>query len=242
MSSWLYDYENDKNHYSIANQLKLIELSTKWYNAKSEKERNSLELMMRSIKINEKDDFRNFSEDALNALFGGGILTEVIFRAGNFSEEELMDTVSNYEGEKEKYVYACLGLSKKASPGNVRVFRVEGSINERISIGRNGEVVIQSEKNTLFVNFGDEKRAEEFLAKRLSQGINDAKIKSFEVSESFLNKIKSEAVLESEASKFPNRPILVDITKAENQFGLRPEQIKGLKNEIIKNSGKIIKP
>lgn len=71
--------------------------------------------------------------------------------------------------------------------------------------------------------------------------MTDVSIKSFEVPKSFLDKISSEAVLESEASNFPNRPIKVDVTKAENQFGLRTEQIKIIEKEIIKNSGKVIK-
>jgi filamentous hemagglutinin len=37
---------------------------------------------------------------------------------------------------------------------------------------------------------------------------------------------------------FPGSPLLVDPTKAPNQFGLRPDQIKALENAIIQGTGK----
>ena len=120
----------------------------------------------------------------------------------------------------------------------VEVFRVEGAINTRLLINEAGEVAVQGE-TTLFLNFGNAPRAEAFLAKRLGQGVDDAVIKSFEVPKSFLNELRSSAVLQSEASAFPTRPFLVDVTKAGNQFGLRSPQIQTLRQNIIQGSGKI---
>lgn len=89
------------------------------------------------------------------------------------------------------------------------------------------------------MNFGARARAEEFLTRRLGQGVDDAVIKSFEVPKSFLNNLRSSSVLESEASAFPTRPFLVDVTKAANQFGLRSPQIEALGKAIVQGSGKI---
>lgn len=89
------------------------------------------------------------------------------------------------------------------------------------------------------MNFGDADRANEFLAKRLGQGMKDVSIKSFQVPQSYFEEIKSQVVPESDASLYADRPIEVDTTKAENQFELRPDQIKALEQEIIENSGEI---
>jgi filamentous hemagglutinin len=117
------------------------------------------------------------------------------------------------------------------------VYRVEGAVNSRIVIGQNGQVIVQGEK-TLFLNFGSEARANEFLAKRLGQGMTDAQIKSFQVTQSFLDDLIKSAVPESMAKQFPNSPIVVDITKAANQFGLRGEWLQRIQDAIIQGSGK----
>jgi hypothetical protein len=90
----------------------------------------------------------------------------------------------------------------------------------------------------LFLNFGDKARAEQFLATRLQQGMPGAQMKSFEVPASFLNDLRASAVPESMAKQFPGRPLLVDPTKASDQFGLRPEQIEALRQAIIQGSGR----
>ncbi|MBI1927840.1 hypothetical protein HYR99_26825 [Candidatus Poribacteria bacterium] len=118
----------------------------------------------------------------------------------------------------------------------IRVFRVEGTPNTRVIIGEGGEVTIQGEK-TLFLNFGDKARAEAFLAKRIEQGLPGATLKSFEVPQSFLDELRSIAAPERLANLFPLRPIVVDVTLAPNQFGLRKEQIEKLKQVIIQGSG-----
>ncbi|MDO9384544.1 MAG: RHS repeat-associated core domain-containing protein [Hyphomicrobiaceae bacterium] len=119
----------------------------------------------------------------------------------------------------------------------VTVFRVEGAANQRLSI-EGGQVVVEG-KSMLFLNAGQRSRAEEFLAKRLDQGMSDAKVKSFDVPESYLDKLRSTAVPESMASTSPKSPLLVDPSKAPDQYGLRKEQINELRDAIIQGSGKV---
>ena len=119
----------------------------------------------------------------------------------------------------------------------ITVYRVEGSPNTRISIGDDGSVAIQGEQ-TLFLNFGSKQRAIDFLNKRIEQGMPAPEIKSFQVTKQFFEDLKASAVPESLARQNPGSPILVDPTKAANQFGLRPEQIDALRNAIISGSGK----
>lgn len=118
------------------------------------------------------------------------------------------------------------------------VYRVEGLPNTRVIIGDGGQVSVQGDQ-MLFVNFGDKARAEQFLATRVQQGMPGAQMKSFQVTQSFVADLQQAAVPESMAKQFPGSPLLVDPTKAPNQFGLRPEQIKALQNSIIQGSGKV---
>ncbi|XZE43948.1 RHS repeat-associated core domain-containing protein [Pirellulaceae bacterium SH467] len=118
------------------------------------------------------------------------------------------------------------------------VYRVEGLANTRVILGTRGEVAIQGEQ-TLFLNFGSRARAEEFLAKRVQQGMDGASVKQFKVSRKFLDELRASAVPESMAKQFPGRPIIVDPTKACDQFGLRPEQIEQLRGFIKSGSGKV---
>jgi len=70
-----------------------------------------------------------------------------------------------------------------------KVYRVEGEGNHRVSIGDDGSVEIpevrtnkgQSPERNLYLNFGDEARAREFLQQRLAGGYPDNVIKSFDV-------------------------------------------------------------
>jgi uncharacterized Zn-binding protein involved in type VI secretion len=118
------------------------------------------------------------------------------------------------------------------------VYRVEGDPNTRIIIGENGQVSVQG-KQMLFLNFGDKARAESFFNTRVAQGMDGVQMKSFQVPKSFLEELQNSAVPESMAKQFPGRPLLVDPTKAPNQFGLRPEQIDSLQDAIIQGSGKV---
>ena len=116
-------------------------------------------------------------------------------------------------------------------------YRVEGLPNTRVLLGEGGQVSVQGDQ-MFFLNFGDKARAEQFLATRLQQGMPGAQMKSFEVPKSFLNDLRASAVPESMAKQFPGRPLLVDPTKAADQFGLRPDQIEALRQAIIQGSGR----
>lgn len=122
--------------------------------------------------------------------------------------------------------------------GRVRVFRVEGLPNTRILIGEGGRVTVLADDGMLFLNFGDQARAEAFLAKRIEQVMAGATMKSFEVPRKFLDELRAAGVPESMARQYPGRPLIVDVTKAADQFGLRPEQIEALRRAIIQGSGR----
>jgi hypothetical protein len=107
------------------------------------------------------------------------------------------------------------------SPGSgvssetVRVFRVEGSGNTRLLIDARGNVEIptvltqqgRGSERVLFLNFGDEVRAQEFLSQRLTQGHIDDVMKSFEVPKTFLEALRRIAVPQRLKEQFPTRII-----------------------------------
>jgi hypothetical protein len=121
----------------------------------------------------------------------------------------------------------------------VRVYRVEGLPNTRVLISDGGGAVAIQGESTLFLNFGSAARAEEFFAQRVQQALPGTKIKSFEVPCSFLDQLRAAAVPERLAATNPGKPILVDVTKAADQFGLRPDQIEQLKAVIIQGTGRV---
>lgn len=135
----------------------------------------------------------------------------------------------------------AVAVSSKALPATVKVFRVEGVANARIAIGEGGTVAVSEGERMLFLNFGSRSRAEEFFARRLAQGMDGAQMKSFEVPKKFLEELRSSAVPESMARQFPNSPIVVDPTKAADQFGIRAAQVEELQKRIIQGTGEIIK-
>ena len=116
-----------------------------------------------------------------------------------------------------------------------RVYRVEGAGNARLDISPGGDVAIKGD-NMLFLNFGDKARAEEFLTKRHEQGFDDTVIKSFDVPTSYVDSLRSSAVPESMAST--GRPIVVDVNKASDQFGLRSHHFPELSRNIVPGSGR----
>ncbi|HEY4176751.1 MAG TPA: SpvB/TcaC N-terminal domain-containing protein [Kofleriaceae bacterium] len=118
-----------------------------------------------------------------------------------------------------------------------RVYRVEGSVNQRLVIDSAGNVSVQGRK-MLFLNFGDAARAEQFLATRVAQGMEGVTVKSFQVPTSFVDELAASAVPESMARQFPNSPLAVDVTRAANQFGLRPAQIEALERAIVPGSAR----
>ena len=116
------------------------------------------------------------------------------------------------------------------------VFRVEGPGNARLDISPSGDVSIKG-NNALFLNFGDEARAQEFLANRLDQGFEGTTIKSFQVPSSYVDELRASAVPESMARQFPDSPFAVDVNQAADQFGLRAANFDDLLFNIVPGSG-----
>jgi RHS repeat-associated protein len=143
---------------------------------------------------------------------------------------EMVLTMASFEGQA--------GTIMAAEGPAVTVYRVEGSQNERIIIGEDGQVSVQGD-GMLHLNFGNTARAEQWLAKDLRQQWPGAQMKSFQVPQSFLTDLRENAVPQSMGRLFPTRPQLVDTTKAPDQFGLQPAQIQGLRNAIIQGTGKV---
>ncbi|MCH8512755.1 MAG: RHS repeat-associated core domain-containing protein [Kiritimatiellae bacterium] len=166
-----------------------------------------------------------------------------IYRAAEISANEIRNSLFQLSASRALYtnqfkptVPEVYGQSFNFSSVRTTVYRVEGMPNTRITIGEGGQVTVQGDQ-MLFLNFGDKQRAQAFLNQRLGQGMPGAQMKSFEVPASFLDDLRAAAVPESMAKQFPGRPILVDPTKAADQFGLRPDQIKALQEAIIQGSG-----
>ena len=91
----------------------------------------------------------------------------------------------------------------------------------------------------LFLNFGDQARAAAFQQKRLAQGFSDTVIKKFDVPTAYVDSLRQRAVPEDLAKLLPGRPLVVDVTKARDQFGLRPEHLPELMRNIIPGSGRV---
>ena len=94
----------------------------------------------------------------------------------------------------------------------------------RLGIDAAGNVSIKG-TNSLFLNFGQESRAQQFLDLRLSQGFDRTQIKTFQVPTSYVDELRGAAVPESMARQFPGSPIAVDVNRAPDQFGLRAAQL-----------------
>ncbi len=117
------------------------------------------------------------------------------------------------------------------------MYRVEGPGNARLDISPSGNVATKGD-NTLFLNFGDEARAQQFSARRLDQGFEGTVIKSFDVPTSYVDDLRLASVPESAARTPPNAPFRVDTAQAADQFGLRACHLPGLVANIVPGSGR----
>jgi hypothetical protein len=106
----------------------------------------------------------------------------------------------------------------------------------RLDISPSGDVAVKGD-NTLFLNFGQEARAQSFLGRRLAQGFVGTQIKTFQVPTSYVDGLRAAAVPESMARQFPGSPLVVDVNQAVDQFGLRAAQFGDLLANIIPGSG-----
>ena len=115
------------------------------------------------------------------------------------------------------------------------MFRVEGPGNARIAIDALGNVNFKGDA-MLFLNFGDEARAQQFLAKRLEQGFDGTVVKSFDVPALYAEHVAQVAVPERLART--GTIIHVDVTKTATSYGFRPSEFQNLMDNIIKGSGR----
>ncbi|MGE3540692.1 MAG: RHS repeat-associated core domain-containing protein [Candidatus Tectimicrobiota bacterium] len=168
-----------------------------------------------------------------------------------FDQTDFADEVAQIRQDsavRYGFTGASEGFVNMAPSGRdtVRVFRVEGPGNTRLLIDENGNVEIPivltqrgyGPERSLFLNFGDESRAQEFLAQRLAQGHTDDVIKSFEVAKTFLEELRRIAVPQRLKKQFPSRPEIADPSKARDQFGLTAEQIERLRRVLVPGSGR----
>jgi hypothetical protein len=110
----------------------------------------------------------------------------------------------------------------------------------RLASGGGGVTVVGAGKarsayNDLWLNFGDEARAYQFLQQRLSSGLAGAEatvIKAIQVPRSFLNRIRAYAVPEKARAAFPNNPVR-SADPFPDQFGLPKSWIEELERVII---------
>ena len=128
----------------------------------------------------------------------------------------------------------CERAAAKAA-GLTRVYRVEETAFARLHIDVAGNVAIKGDA-MLFLNFGDEARAQEFLAQRLEQGRQGVVLKFFDVPTSYAADVASRAVPESMGRGAS--VIWVDMTKTESSYGLRSTEFPGLQRAIVPGSGR----
>jgi hypothetical protein len=133
---------------------------------------------------------------------------------------------------------ASKATSSPSRDPKTTVYRVESPGNARVNIDDSGGVSIQGD-GTVFLNFGDESRAMSFHRRRLAQGYSGTVIKTFKVPTSYVDGLRASAVPESMARSFPDSPFALDVNQAADQFGIRPDGIPDLLDNVVPGSGEI---
>jgi hypothetical protein len=136
------------------------------------------------------------------------------------------------ENSRHTYDVTAENVSVLVHNDSCPVYRVEGTPNTRLSIDENGNVNIIG-KARLWLNFGQEGRAQEYLAKRVAQGMDGVTIKQFNVTSEFLEQVRAAAVPEAEAGANPGAPIIGDPTKAPDQYGLHSSWFDDLLGNVV---------
>lgn len=155
-----------------------------------------------------------------------------------------------YNSEASSYaefgIGLLLGRGAASGPSTVTVYRVEEAGNRRLFVDEaTGRVTIppvlankgRGDERNLYLDFGDEAHAQDFLAQGLQQ-FPDKTIKSFEVPKSFVQKLRASVVEEAKRPLSAGKPVIADPTKARNQFGLSREKIEQLRNIIVPETGR----
>ncbi|OOF45190.1 hypothetical protein BKK52_12825 [Rodentibacter trehalosifermentans] len=180
--------------------------------------------------------------DAIAAVRGGAALLELggVGKAAGTGIKMVTDSTKKMTGKALIQVDDVYSRLRDLYKGEVTVYRVEGSPNQRLIIDDAGGVIITGD-TTLYLNFGSKKRAVEYLQQKIDKELPNAEIKRFSVPREFRNEIADIAVSEKNVGILdPNKrlPVIADPTKADYQYGLRKEQIELLKSKIIEGSGK----
>lgn len=150
------------------------------------------------------------------------------------------ETIINYgTGVALSRVFKGITMLFKAPvEKSVTMYRVQGGgvlpnvSKERILLNESGIKITGDDM--LYVNFGQKDRALEFLVKRGEQ----AYVIQAEVTEEFVNKVRSSSVIQSEGGLFPSSPQKVDPSKAIDQYGLPKEWFGELEKSIVPKSAK----
>lgn len=123
--------------------------------------------------------------------------------------------------------------------GTVVAYRVEGRPNTRIAIDEDGDVSLTG-RSMLYVNVGQRRRADDFLAQKVRGGLPDPQIKSFRIPKHELERLRRIAVEQTDgaARRASHR---VDPTMAPDQFGLRRWDFRELEKSIVPGSGRIVR-
>lgn len=122
--------------------------------------------------------------------------------------------------------------------GRMRDYRVEGSTNQRLDLDTVGNVTLRDTEAVVWINFGQEARALDFLNRRIGQGLPDATIRSFDVDAGLVQRLRSSAVPKGLAKELPSAPIR-SADPFPDQFGLRLDQFNDLRRSIIQGTGRV---
>jgi hypothetical protein len=149
-------------------------------------------------------------------------------------------TIERNPGRLLRLVRALL----RSKSGNRVVYRVEGGgSRELLHIDANGNVFVRPGE-TIYLNFGSEARAIEFLRENRGPG---ARIVAFEVDEEWVRAARSAAIPEYKTEALQGRqPRLVDVTVAEDQLEIpgstdpKYDLTGELQDFIIPGTGRIL--
>lgn len=185
-----------------------------------------------------------------------GIRDEALMHASNRAGHEV---AGRYPGENLAYMSVApiahhlarsYGLTSpsnniNSSPPYVTVYRVDtGGFPARIT--NDGTIPVVTTRagteRTLFININQPNRARDFATQNRN---GDATITAVEADPALLQTLRSQSVYDrsNAASANPDAPLVVDINRAPNQFGLRtPEQIQMLRDRIYPSTTRVVDP
>ncbi|WP_231401746.1 hypothetical protein, partial [Cupriavidus sp. WS] len=110
--------------------------------------------------------------------------------------------------------------------------------NQRIFVNEAGHVsLVPGNDSVVWLNFGQEGRAAQYLQTKIDKGLPGAELKSFEVNSQFVDRIRSDAVPERFARQYPDKPI-ISRDPYPDQFGVPKAYFNDLMQSIKQGSGR----